>query len=548
MRSPRGIHTFYNPTTKTWSGKRNPPLYNPQQTLGELIVAILARTPNHITQISTDSGARVTCSEMRLRTIRTAQNLTNMGYTHEDVFTMAVKNDELLAPVLFACFTLGIPVNTLDASFKRDDFSYMLTTVKPKVVFCDQDALNEMEAAIQTAGIEPVVILFGKKIDGYMHIQELMNPTGKEEPFVPPHFDDSANRLAIILCSSGTTGRSKGVCLSHSVCIANLLNGFQCYPSDVLFCFSSLYWLSGLAFLISGTISGATRIITRESYDPSLALDIIEKYRVSLTMFSPATTLEILKHPLMEKTNLSSIRAFVCGGAAVPASMKHSFERIVPNATFHVGYGLSEAGGVVTLTDNDCYKDGTTGYINAACQARIIDDSGHPLDIGQEGEIALKMTYNFMGYFGNEDATREILDSEGWLHTGDIGRFDEDGLLYVIDRKKDIIKYNGYQISPSEIESVIQSMPGIINVCVTGVPVPGSDLPAALVVKSNGTDVDRDGIHQLVENKLGSYKQLRGGVYFTSVLPMTPSGKILRRKCRDIVTGMYNCNNVESER
>lgn len=172
-----------------------------------------------------------------------------------------------------------------------------------------------------------------------------------------------------------------------------------------------------------------------------------------------------------------------------------------------------------------------------------MDDAGNPLDIDQEGEILVRAGLcTFMGYYGNSEATAEMLDSDGWLHTGDIGRVDEDGLLYVVDRKKDIIKYNGYQISPTELETVIQSVPGIINVCVTGVPVPGNDLPAALVVKRNdeaNAEIETV-IVETVRARLGDYKQLRGGVYFVKELPMTPSGKILRRGCRDILVTMYN--------
>ncbi|XP_058443380.1 uncharacterized protein LOC131425454 [Malaya genurostris] len=540
MRSPRNTNTFYKADTKTWIGSRTPPLYNPNQSLGELILAILKKTPTKITQISADSGAKVTCSEMRLRSIRIAQNLTAMGYTQQDVFAMAVRNGELVAPTIFACFALGIPVNTLDGTFKHDEFSPMLENIKPKLIFCDQESLAEMQLAIKLAAIDPVVIVFGEKVDGYLHIEQLIKPTGREHEFIPVHLDDASSKLAIIICSSGTTGRSKGVCLSHSICIASMASMLDYEPTDITLAFSSLYWLSGLAFLILGTVSGATRIIVRQPFEPALALSIIERYRVSAAFFPPANAVALLKHPRMATTDLSSIRLWLSGGAMVSTEMKRSFEALTPTASFIIGYGMSEVGGLVALSDDDSYKDGSTGYLRASCQAKVVDNAGNVLDIGQEGEILVKLDYIFSGYYGNTKATAEMLDDAGWLHTGDIGRFDEDGILFILDRKKDIIKYNNYQISPSEIERFIQQIPGVANVSVAGVPVPGNELPAALVVKTSTARITEDDIHQTVERNLSNYKQLRGGVYFTEALPMTPSGKVVRRKCLDIMVQLYN--------
>lgn len=143
-------------------------------------------------------------------------------------------------------------------------------------------------------------------------------------------------------------------------------------------------------------------------------------------------------------------------------------------------------------------------------------------------------------YYGNPEATEEMKSEDGWLQTGDIARVDEDGLFYIVDRKKDIIKYAGYQISPTEIEMVIMKIPGVVAVCVTGIPVPGNDLPVALVVKALDSEVTEEKIIETVAENMVDFKHLRGGVYFVNAFPMTPSGKILRRTCRDIAVELYN--------
>ncbi|XP_062549528.1 probable 4-coumarate--CoA ligase 1 [Armigeres subalbatus] len=544
MRSPRDLFTFYDPSTKIWRGANTQPLFNPNQSLGALILTTLTRNPAQVVQICADTGVRVTGKEMLLRTIRVAQNLTRMGYVQENIFSMAVRNEENVAPVMFACLALGIPVNTLDASCKRDDLSHMLGTTRSPVVFCDQGTWPEMKAALEMINLQPKVFIFGDKgIEGYSHVDELLVPTGNEDKFVPKHIEDAASRIAVIVCSSGTTGRSKGVCLSHSAIIANVISLLEISSMDNMLSFSSLYWLSGLLFLLAGTAAGATRVITRHVFEPALALEIIEKFRITVAFFPPATALELLKHPRAQQTDFSSMRLLFSGGSAVSAELKYALDKLVPHSSCLVGYGLSELGGAATFSDADTYKGGSTGYLRPLVQAKIVDANGKALNIGQEGEILVKADYQFLRYYGNDEATKEILDEEGWLHSGDIGRIDENGLLYVVDRIKDIIKYGNYQISPSELEGVIQTIPGVLNVCVAGIPVTGNDLPAALIVRNTGKDVETKEIHSLVERSLGTYKQLRGGVYFTKELPMTPSGKVQRRQCRDILIELYNKNN-----
>lgn len=186
MRSPRNVTAFYDPTTRIWRGARTSPVYNPNQSLGELVLNRLAQTPTSITQVSADSGAEVSCGELRLRTIRVAQALAGLGYSRDraDIIAMAVRNGEHVAPTLFACFALGIPVNTLDATFKRDDLGHMLATVRPTLVFCDQETIEEMSAAMEIAGIPASVVIFGKRVEGFMHVEDLLVPTGVEEEFV----------------------------------------------------------------------------------------------------------------------------------------------------------------------------------------------------------------------------------------------------------------------------------------------------------------------------------------------------------------------------
>ncbi|KXJ77102.1 hypothetical protein RP20_CCG008342 [Aedes albopictus] len=537
---PRDVYTFFDEDEQAWRGRNVPPLYNPNQGVGELVWRLLDRAPWKIAQISAESGVRVTYQEMRLRSIRVAQNLSSIvGIQKGDMVTIVARNNEKVAPVVYGCFMLGTPMNTLDPGFHREDFAHMFETIKPKLVICEGDLVDEMVAAFEMVDIAPELILFGPRINGYGKVDDLLVETGTEKHFLPAHIDDPANELAIVLCSSGTTGRSKGVSLSHSLCVTNMTGIWTCYESDRVLCLSSLYWISGIGTLMTGTAAGATRIITTERFTAEMMISMIEQYRVNVIFFPPSHALAILNNPTMGMVDFSSLRMVLCGGGPVSADLKRSFEMYLPKGRLHVVYGLSELGGAGCMSEV-AYKNGSVGILSNGLMAKVVDEQGNSLPFNEDGELLVKAHFIFMEYYDNPEATAEMKSEDGWLQTGDIARVDEDGLFYIVDRKKDIIKYAGYQISPTEIETVIMKIPGVVAVCVTGIPVPGNDLPVALVIKALGSEVTEEQIVQTVADNMVDFKHLRGGAYFVNIFPMTPSGKILRRKCRDVAVELYN--------
>lgn len=310
---------------------------------------------------------------------------------------------------------------------------------------------------------------------------------------------------------------------------------------DVMLCFSSLYWLSGFGTLISTTIRGATRIITTESFSPELFLYIVEKYKVTVALSAPSYVAVLLQSDRLNQSSLSSIKKYLCGGSFVAKELCEELNKYLINGSIQVGYGMTEISGLLSLNDSrKHYK--SVGKLAANSKVKLIDDNGIRVGVNETGEICCKPLYPFLGYYGSEESTTQILDAEGWIHTGDMGYFDDDGFLYIVDRKKDILKCMNYQISPSEIESIILSCDGVSNVCVVGVPdLIRTELPAAVIVRANvGSKVMSDVIEDLVKQNCSDFKQLRGGVYFVDSLPMTPSGKILRRKVRDLAIELYH--------
>ncbi|XP_052899611.1 uncharacterized protein LOC128305992 [Anopheles moucheti] len=534
--------TFFDEKTKIWRGSSMAPLYNPAQGIGELLYRVLQRTPTRIAQISVDTGRSITYKQLHLWSVRFAQSLTGCcGLNRGDKVTVVARNGDQVAAVVFGCFMAAVPFNTLDANFRSEDYEHMLRTVEPKAIVCDSELVSELKVACEAATIEPQFIVIGKRINGYPTVDDFLLPNGLEDDYVPEHIENPAKELAIVLCSSGTTGLSKGVCLSHATCIAHTSSLWKANDCERVLCFSSLYWVSGLGVLLNASIVGATRIITRESFNARLLIDLVEQFRITTLFMPPSHALALLGDPTIGMADFSSLRLVLCGGGPVSGELKSSFEKYLSRAAkFIIGYGLSEIGGGC-FTTVQLYKSGAIGTLSAGMEAKVVDADGAALEAHQEGELLIRAEYVFLEYYGNPSETREMLDPDGWLHTGDIARYDRDGVFFVVDRKKDIIKYGGFQISPTELEcKIMQLFPGsLLMVCVTGMPVPGNDLPVALAVRQpEGARVHEQDIVDGLAAVVADFKQLRGGVFFVDSLPMTPSGKIVRRRCKEIAIAM----------
>lgn len=199
--------------------------------------------------------------------------------------------------------------------------------------------------------------------------------------------------------------------------------------------------------------------------------------------------------------DLSSIKTILTGGSIVSAELVEKTNKLLPNGCVRNVYGISEIGGLITF-NYPIAKQGSVGLLYEGTSIKIVNDNNELCGVDGKGEVLILPRYPVLGYYGNKKATDETVDSDGWIHTGDIGYFDKDGYLYLIDRKKDIMKYNGFQISPSEIENVILKLEGIRNVCVVGITELTTDLPAALVLRNDSDyKVTEDEIINIVRSK-----------------------------------------------
>lgn len=253
---------------------------------------------------------------------------------------------------------------------------------------------------------------------------------------------DGVNDTAVILCSSGTTGMFKGICQSHALLISTHCNVDIIKPDDIVFTTSALSWVLGLYTLFFCTLNGAVRIITTESYSPEMLLRIVEHHKVTLIRSATYVVMHILNCKSMwSKSQLSGIRALFVGGRKIPLHIIDEMNSYLQNGCVINAYGTTEIS-VVAIADYSKFKGkNTVGRLLNGYTIKIIDENGNRCGIDTDGEICIRSPCKFLGYYGNKEESKKVIDNEGFFRTGDVGHIDKDGYLYIIDRSNDMIHY-----------------------------------------------------------------------------------------------------------
>lgn len=354
-----------------------------------------------------------------------------------------------------------------------------------------------------------------------------------------PNVHSNPQDLAVLPYSSGTTGKPKGVMLTHANIVANM---HQVLPlgifgrDDVGINIMPLYHAAGLNCLTASLGIGATTVLMRR-FNLETYLALSERYRPTLMSGPPPLILALTKSPLWDRFRIDSLRYAVCGAAPLGADLQEAFERRT-GVLLGQGWGMTEATAVVSATPNDRAKRkfGCCGYLVPSCEAQVVDVASHkPLGAGETGEIWLRGPNIMKGYWNQPAATSETLLEGGWMRTGDIGYFDSDQCVYLVDRLKELIKYKALQVAPAELEDVIQSHPAVLDSGVVGAPDEAAgEIPVAFVVKNQGATLNAEELMQYVAARVAPYKKIRA-VEFVQEIPKSPSGKILRRVLKERV-------------
>ena len=344
---------------------------------------------------------------------------------------------------------------------------------------------------------------------------------------------DVRDDIACLPYSSGTTGLPKGVMLSHANLVANVLQFNSATPwwteSDTFLAVLPFYHVYGLNVILNCSLARGATVVTMPRFDLEQFLGIVQTYKITAAYLVPPIVLLLARHAVVDAYDLSALRYLTVGAAPVSADVLRTTATRI-GCMLIQGYGMTELCGVshVTTDDPDEMVTGTVGWLlpNTAC--KVVDvTSGSELGPGQSGEICIRGPQIMRGYLNRPEATRAMISADGWLRTGDIGYLDAQGRCYVVDRIKELIKYNAYQVAPAELEAVLISHPAVAEAAVIGVPnATTGEIPKAFVVCR--AEVSAEALMAYIAERVAPYKKVRA-VAFVDEIPKSASGKLLRR-------------------
>jgi acyl-CoA synthetase (AMP-forming)/AMP-acid ligase II len=458
-----------------------------------------------------------------------ASGLAAHGVSRGDVLAIYSPNLPEYALMFHAVARLGAITTMVPPLFTDDEISRQLSDSGAKFLLTIPELLTKARAVAKASGVEKMFVI--GEAEGAVSFASLLDNEGA----APAVEINPGNDVVALPYSSGTTGFPKGVMLTHRNLVAMLrqLEATESFSGDdTMVCVVPMYHLYGLHVVANQALSQGATIVTLPRYDLDQFLRVLEQYKVSIAPLVPPLVLALARAPQVEHHDLSALRLIHCGAATLAVDVARACTARL-GCEIRYGYGLTEVSPLshASIADSAMQTPGSVGYCLPNTECRIIDYiSGAELDADQQGEICLRGPQVMRGYLGNPEATAEMIDSEGWLRTGDVGYCDANGQLFVVDRIKELIKTNGRQVAPAELEAILLSHASIADAAV--IPVEdelAGEVPKAFVVLRNGNE-DSTGkqIMEFVAGRVAPYKRLRS-VEFVGEIPKSPAGKILRR-------------------
>lgn len=474
-----------------------------------------------------------------------ANGLAGLGIQPGDKVALSCPNLPYFPIVYYGILKVGATVVPLNVLLKGREIAYHLQDSDAKAYFCFEGTTQlpmgqfGYDGFQQVPGCEHFVMMTANPagpspIEGVTTLGALMAAQ-------PATFDTvmtRADNTAVILYTSGTTGQPKGAELSHSNMVLNARLADTMYPAvdhDVHLIALPLFHSFGQTVQMNTGFYNKATLTLLPRFDPDTALAIMERDNVTFFAGVPTMYWAMLNHPNLEKFDLEKIsgnlRLAASGGSAMPVEVMRAF-----NEKFSVeileGYGLSETSPVATFNRLDRpAKPGSVGLPVWGVQVRVVDPSDIDVPQGEMGEIVIKGHNIMKGYYKRPVETEQALRN-GWFHSGDLGRLDEDGFLYITDRVKDMIIRGGFNVYPREIEEVMMTHPDVSLAAVVGVPHDshGEEVKAYVILKPDAT-CNPDELMDWCQENMAAYKYPRF-IEFRESLPMTATGKILKRELR----------------
>ncbi len=470
------------------------------------------------------TGRTLTYAELEDGIRALAGGLVARGFAKGEVIALMSPNNPEFAVIFHGIAMAGGTITTINPSYTYQETQHQLVDSNATMLITVPLFLDVARKSIEGTNVREIFVI--GEAEGATSLSELFGPPLAEHVPVEP------SDVVVLPYSSGTTGLSKGVMLTHRNLIANIaqvVSAGEITSADRLIAVLPFFHIYGMQVLMNTGLKAGATIITMPRFDLAQFLQLHQDYAITRSFVAPPIVVALAKHPLVDDYDLSSLSQVFSGAAPLSAELALAAgARIGCNVV--QGYGMTELSPVSQLTPPNNFKAGSTGITAPNTFSRIVDPiTGKDLGVNEDGELCIKGPQVMTGYLNNPAATAATIDPDGWLHTGDIGHFDEDGHLFIVDRLKELIKYKGFQVAPAELEALLLTHPAVADAAVIGRPdEEAGEIPIAFVVLRPGSEATESDIKAFVAERAATYKHIHH-ITFTDAIPKSASGKILRR-------------------
>ena len=558
-------------TATSWPPGLPRTLDYPEVPVGSILRAAVRRWGDRPAFI--DHDVELTFEELGRRAHAVAGWLADHGIGRGDVVAVHIPNCRQYPPVYYGIMLAGATFSPTNPLLPAADLAAQLTDAGAKLLITWDQVLPFVRSALAQTPVQTVVVT------GEAHIPDFAARLPREDGDVDladllagdpadRHLDadvDLANDLAHLAYTGGTTGVSKGVELPHRNVVVNVLQsacwtsgslpqldeagdvtirqvvGEDEYPTRLgtarIVNLTPWFHAMGAIGYLNGMVMGGTTTVIHMRFDPVKYVEDAVRYDVTAIGGAPPVFVALLQVPGFADHDWSRVRGVSSGAAPLPVTLIEKLQSVLPNAVIGEGYGLTEV--TMQATGNPSFRSGTrkAGTVGVPVFDTEISirplGGGDPLPVGERGEVCIRGPQVMRGYAHRPEATAESIDADGWFHSGDVGIMDEDGFLSIVDRTKDMLLYNGYNVFPRELEEILFAVPGVAGAAVVGRPDEQvGELPVAYVVRKgddDGAALTAESVMAAVNDKVTPYKRLRD-VVFIDAIPVSAAGKVLKRE------------------
>lgn len=479
-------------------------------------------------------GKRMTYRQLDERVDSLAQGLMDLGLGRGDIVAILLYNCCEYMEITFAVNRIGAAWLPLNFRLAGEEFHYILENAGAKGLITEPEFVPVVSSIRERLPELKNYLLLGAYVPkDWIGYEDFID---RNRGSNPPHADVGLDDLHRLVYTSGTTAHPKGVMLTYGNLywknIGHILT-FRLTEADRTLVVGPLYHVGGMDLPGTGTLYAGGSLVVLRLFDTVEVLEAIDQEKVTNLWLSPAMTIMLFQEPTFDQYDVSSVRFVIDGGEKMPTTLIKQFKEKFPNAWFADAYGLTEtvSGDTLLAKDKMLDKIGSVGKPCPHLHVRVVDENGQDVPPNEMGEIILKGPKVFKGYWKNPEATAASI-KEGWFYTGDVGTLDEEGYLYIMDRKKDIIISGGENIASPEVERVIYELPAVLEAAVVGIPHPKwLEVPKAFVVLKPGASLTAEEVVEHCMKKLAKFKVPKE-VEFIELLPRNPSGKVLKRELR----------------